>query len=279
MANKPFLFLDINYKLDDRLMLSEVLESEKFELIGISANNRHYSSNDVADRLLEDFFDYGISMPIAKTNELNIKDQKIITTKLENNDKKNKDYIEEDEAIDYIYKAAKDCEVMDIITTGPLTTIAGAIEKYEDFTDYINHIFILGGAFLKGDVTNDAEINIYNDPLAADIVFRSNIDVFLLPIDLSNTIILKDEIIANHKENSLIREYMRLPEDQRYISAALLFYMYLTPEAFIFEEMGLKVDTKYQRGKLKEDNDRKKNLVANKVNIDSFYEFVESLIY
>ena len=48
---------------------------------------------------------------------------------------------------------------------------------------------------MKGNVTPVAEFNIYVDPLAAHLVFESNLNIYLLPLDVTNSSILtKNEL-------------------------------------------------------------------------------------
>ena len=57
---------------------------------------------------------------------------------------------------------------------GPLTNIATAFQKAPDIVDRVQEIVLMGGAYFEvGNITPAAEFNIYVDPEAADIVFKS----------------------------------------------------------------------------------------------------------
>ncbi len=61
-----------------------------------------------------------------------------------------------------------------LVTLGPLTNIADFITKYPDSFLQLKNIVIMGGASnTVGNVTPAAEYNIWCDPEAADIVFKS----------------------------------------------------------------------------------------------------------
>ncbi|MEL6884051.1 MAG: nucleoside hydrolase [Pseudomonadota bacterium] len=70
---------------------------------------------------------------------------------------------------------------------GPLTNIATALQRAPDIADRVQQIVLMGGAYFEvGNITPAAEFNIYVDPQAADIVFRSGIDIVVMPLDVTH---------------------------------------------------------------------------------------------
>jgi len=70
---------------------------------------------------------------------------------------------------------------------GPLTNIATALTKAPDIAPKIAEIVLMGGAYFEvGNITPAAEFNIYVDPEAADIVFRSGVPIVVLPLDVTH---------------------------------------------------------------------------------------------
>ncbi len=70
---------------------------------------------------------------------------------------------------------------------GPLTNIATAFKKAPDVIDRVQDIILMGGAYFEvGNMTPTAEFNIYVDPQAADIVFRSGVPITVLPLDVTH---------------------------------------------------------------------------------------------
>lgn len=70
---------------------------------------------------------------------------------------------------------------------GPLTNIATALQAAPDIAGRIAEIVLMGGAcFEVGNTTPAAEFNIYVDPHAAEIVFKSGIPITVMPLDVTH---------------------------------------------------------------------------------------------
>jgi len=73
---------------------------------------------------------------------------------------------------------------------GPLTNIAVAFEKAPDIVARVQQIVLMGGAYFEvGNVTPAAEFNIYVDPEAADIVFKSGVPLVVMPLDVTHKVL------------------------------------------------------------------------------------------
>ncbi|WP_171099533.1 nucleoside hydrolase [Ruegeria sp. HKCCD7255] len=81
---------------------------------------------------------------------------------------------------------------------GPLTNIATAIEKAPDIVERVQQIVLMGGAYFEvGNITPAAEFNIYVDPQAADIVFKSGADIVVMPLDVTH-----DALVTPHRNDA-----------------------------------------------------------------------------
>ncbi|WP_116131302.1 nucleoside hydrolase [Tropicimonas sp. IMCC34043] len=70
---------------------------------------------------------------------------------------------------------------------GPLTNVATALRRDPEIASRLAGIVLMGGAYFEvGNVTPAAEFNIYVDPEAAEIVFKSGIDITVLPLDATH---------------------------------------------------------------------------------------------
>ena len=97
--------------------------------------------------------------------------------------------LQEEHAVDYIIDTLR-AELSGTVTLcplGPLTNIATALEKAPDIAARVQQIVLMGGAYFEvGNITPAAEFNIYVDPQAADIVFKSGIDIVVMPLDVTH---------------------------------------------------------------------------------------------
>ncbi len=69
---------------------------------------------------------------------------------------------------------------------GPLTNIAMAMRLAPDIVPRIKAIVLMGGAIGIGNITPAAEFNIYVDPHAADMVFRSGAPLVMHGLDVTH---------------------------------------------------------------------------------------------
>ena len=81
-----------------------------------------------------------------------------------------------------------------LVPVGPLTNIALALCKEPRIADRVREVVIMGGAMrVPGNVTPEAEFNIYADPHAAHIVFHVGWPIRLVSLDVTNKTLLQPE--------------------------------------------------------------------------------------
>lgn len=92
-------------------------------------------------------------------------------------------------AVEFIINTLREAEPhsVTLCTLGPLTNVGMALVQAPDIVESIAGIVAMGGGFFEGgNVTPAAEFNIYVDPHAADVVFRSGVPITLLPLDVTH---------------------------------------------------------------------------------------------
>lgn len=81
-----------------------------------------------------------------------------------------------------------------VLALGPLTNVALAIKMDPSFASKVKRIVVLGGAFFSaGNATPSAEANIHSDPEAADIVFTSGADIYVVGLNITTQVSFTDE--------------------------------------------------------------------------------------
>ncbi len=92
-------------------------------------------------------------------------------------------------AVDFIIETLRrePAKSVTLCPLGPLTNIGTAFERAPDIIDRVQEIVLMGGAYFEvGNITPAAEFNIYVDPEAAEIVFKSGIDITVMPLDVTH---------------------------------------------------------------------------------------------
>ncbi|MFM9756745.1 pyrimidine-specific ribonucleoside hydrolase RihA [Aeromonas dhakensis] len=82
-----------------------------------------------------------------------------------------------------------------LVPTGPLTNIALLLAAHPELKSKIARIVLMGGAAGAGNWTPAAEFNIYVDPEAADMVFKSGLPITMCGLDVTHQAQVMDEDI------------------------------------------------------------------------------------
>lgn len=97
--------------------------------------------------------------------------------------------LQDDHAVDFIIDTLRreDSGTVTLCPLGPLTNIATALQKAPDIAERVQEIVLMGGAYFEvGNITPTAEFNIYVDPEAAEIIFKSEIPIVVMPLDVTH---------------------------------------------------------------------------------------------
>lgn len=144
-----------------------------------------------------------------------------------------------------------------IIAVGPLTNIASLILSRPDLKEKISEITIMGGAVGMGNVTSNAEFNIYADPEAASIVFKSGIKINMLGLNVttktSYNLDMHEKFKKSDKKiNKMLSEIMDIRIKQAgseenyttYMHDTLAVMYHTNPEIFKSQMLHMDVETK-----------------------------------
>ena len=145
---------------------------------------------------------------------------------------------------------------LQLIAIGPLTNVAIALTKYPDLASLLHTILIMGGSASVGNVTPAAEFNIYVDPHAAQIVFKSGVPIVMCGLDVTLKAVLTpddwDELAetgskAGNFTRSCLQQPWRMLQAMGFAgvpmhdSCPVLYLVH--PELFSAEEAGVYVET------------------------------------
>ncbi|HTO33905.1 MAG TPA: nucleoside hydrolase [Pararhizobium sp.] len=95
-------------------------------------------------------------------------------------------------AVDFIIETllAEEAGTVTLCTLGALTNIALALDKAPQIAPRVRELVMMGGGFFEGgNITPAAEFNIYVDPDAAEIVFKSGIPIVMMPLDVTHRVL------------------------------------------------------------------------------------------
>ena len=104
--------------------------------------------------------------------------------------------------VDFIIETlrAEPARTVTLVPIGPLTNIAVAFERAPDIIERVQEIVLMGGAYFEvGNITPAAEFNIYVDPEAAEIVFKSGVKLTVMPLDVTHKALTSAEWINDVK--------------------------------------------------------------------------------
>lgn len=255
--DKAFVYIDTNFKEDDGIFLNMALGSFSFELVGLSSNRSYMSSEAAGENILGLVNSYGLYLPVARNydDRESAKDIKIYQAE--------DDYLVDADAYNNIYDVLTDCGKVDIIITGEPGNLVKALKEYEGLSDFIGHLFMVLPKKASKEVLKDF-----------DYILGLDLDLFILREEFADKFILDEaDLRAVFKENpslgELLNYYKKSPKS---LLSPLLLYLLESPEAFIFDELGLRLNKEELTFDMTES--RKKAYVVNRVNEESFYDYL-----
>ena len=130
---------------------------------------------------------------------------------------------EREHAVDAIVRLADEyAGELEILAVSPLTNLALAYLKDDTLTKKVKKVWIMGGAFSRGNTTPLGEFNFWVDPEAANIVLSAGFDITIVPWEVAeDTAYVDDELWGRIdgmgtkrsqfflKVNSVLREYSK----------------------------------------------------------------------
>ncbi|TKT78349.1 nucleoside hydrolase [Aquamicrobium sp. LC103] len=112
-------------------------------------------------------------------------------------------------AVDFIIEmAGRYRDELVLCPIGPFTNVALALRKEPRLAKWLRGISCMGGTTQIGNTTPVAEFNIWCDPEAADIVFRSGVPMWMVGLNVTRQVgITEDDIARLNAGNAVARTY------------------------------------------------------------------------
>jgi len=149
-------------------------------------------------------------------------------------------------------------QTVTLCALGPLTNIATAFTQAPDIVPMVEQIVLMGGGYFEqGNTTPAAEFNIYVDPHAADIVFRSGVPITQVPLDLSHQMLTTNARIAKFRglgnragvATAELLEFFERFDEQKYgqeggpLHDPCVIAWLLKPELFEGRQINVEIET------------------------------------
>ena len=212
---KVILDTDIGDDIDDSFALLLLLESHKFNCLGVTTVFRNSLKRAKMAKQLIRSLGYDIKVYRGIDDPLKQNIDHLISKEIKEKEKYDEDgkyifpqydksmeneKVEDENAVDFIIRMIHlyPHEVT-LIPIGPLTNIASAIKKDPTIVPLIKEIRLMGA----GLNLNFVERNIFCDPDAAKIVFSSNINkIVAVTINVTSLTSLTEEEVNSLKNNN-----------------------------------------------------------------------------
>ena len=192
MKKHPII-LDVDTGFDDAFAVLFAAMSDEVELLGITCVDGNTNVNQVVKNtfIVLDAAGAG-DIPVSKGASRPLVEEPLYAEHIHGKDgmgdlglPESKRNLDQREAIDLIRDLVESRPgEITLVPVAPLTNIANFINAYPESAKKLKEICLMGGSASVGNATAMAEFNIWHDPEAADIVFRSGIPITMYGLDV-----------------------------------------------------------------------------------------------
>lgn len=203
IMNKKVVILDTDPGIDDAVALAYLLSAKTVDVKLITTVSGNVGIDNVTNNVLRLLSFYDKKIPVAKgaTQPLVRHSESASDVHGESGmagfsyEHKFEDCLLEEHAITAMYRTimASDKKVT-LVAIGPLTNIALLLRTYPDCVDHIEELIFMGGAIGRGNYGVYTEFNIGFDPEAADVVFKSPIKKVMVPLEMGDKAVIRNEL-------------------------------------------------------------------------------------
>ena len=187
------LILDVDTGFDDAFAILFAAMSKEINLLGITCVDGNTNVDQVVKNTLIVLDAAGAGdIPVAKGATRPIVEEPLYAEHIHGADgmgdlglPESRRKVDSRSAVDLLRDLVEGSkEVVTLVPVAPLTNIANFITTYPESAKKLKEICLMGGSASVGNATAMAEFNIWHDPEAADIVFRSGIPITMYGLDV-----------------------------------------------------------------------------------------------
>jgi len=261
---KRNIIIDCDPGIDDIIALSFAIANEdKLNILGITTVAGNQSIEKVTSNTLKLISFFNKDIKVAKGQKGPLLRDKCVISKVHGENgmgdyelPEPKIMLSSDNAITFLRDTILGCEDMvTLVPIGPLTNIALLIKTFPEVVNKIELLSIMGGSTDVGNYTPSAEFNVWADPEAASIVFKSGIPIVMSGLNVTHTTglyredvdsLLKSKGKVTHMCGEILDFYFKGDHVNNgkftpiHDACSIMYLLY--PEIYKFRHMNVEVD-------------------------------------
>lgn len=206
---KKKIIIDTDPGIDDAVALAVALFSEELDIKLITTVAGNVEIDKVTENSLKLLTFFNKKIPVAKGASKPLTRKSFIASHVHGIsgmdgydfsavDRSNLVNLDASEAIHKVLEES--AENFTIIAIGPLTNIANLLLKYPESKNKIEKIVLMGGNIGRGNAGIFSEFNFKVDPEAADIVFNSDLELVMCPLEIGKKAVIKKDVAMKIKD-------------------------------------------------------------------------------
>lgn len=204
------IIIDVDTGIDDAVALMFAAANERFEIIGITTSFGNATLNKTTFNTLQILELLGRQdIPVACGADRGLQMEEYVRKYQSVHGESGLGNIElpdpvikpiEENAVEFMERVLRESrEKVTLVPVGPMTNLAILLMTHPECKEKIDKICLMGGAALGGNAMPTAEANIFRDPEAAHILFRSGVPIVMCGLDATMKAYVTDEEIEKIK--------------------------------------------------------------------------------